>query len=211
VTAAMSAARAGIATCPVCHLLCRPRRGGSVSICPRCDAHVHLRKPGSIALTCLFLIAAYALYVPANALPIMYSEQLFNVQADTILSGTVFLWVTGAWPLAVIVFVASIVLPLTKMLILTFIVLSVQLGMRAATVRRVRMYRVIRTIGRWSMLDIFIAAMLTGAVQLQSLANVRPGPGAIAFAAVVLLTMFAVQAFDPRLIWDSHGEADDRR
>lgn len=207
----ISAAIAGIATCPVCHLLSRPAGGGTLSICPRCGGHVHARKPESIVLTCVFLIAAYALYVPANVLPIMYSEQLFNVRADTILSGTVFLWLTGAWPLAVIVFVASIVLPLAKMLILTFIVLSVQLGMRAAPVRRVRWYRTIRTIGRWSMLDIYIAAVLTGAVQVQSLANVRPGPGAIAFAAVVLFTMFAVQTFDPRLIWDSRDDDHDRR
>jgi len=199
----ISAAVAGIATCPVCHLLSRPEDQGKLSICPRCGSHVHARKPASIVLACAFLIAAYALYVPANVLPIVYSEQLFHIQADTILSGTAFLWLTGAWPLAVIVFVASVILPLAKMLILTFIVLSVQLGMRAAPVRRVRWYRTIRTIGRWSMLDIFVAAVLTGAVQVQSLAHVRPGPGAIAFAAVVLFTMFAVQAFDPRLLWDS--------
>jgi paraquat-inducible protein A len=208
---ATSAARAGVLTCPVCHLLSRPKAAGKLSICPRCETHVYARKPASIALTCIFLIAAYALYVPANVLPIMYSEQLFNVQADTILSGTVFLWLTGAWPLAIVVFVASIVLPLAKMLVLTFIVLSVQLGVSAAPVRRVRMYRTIRAIGRWSMLDIYVAAVRTGAVQVQSLANVRPGPGAIAFAAVVLFTMFAVQTFDPRLIWDSRSDTDGRR
>jgi len=205
-----TAKAAGIACCEVCGLLSRPIE--EPAACPRCLAHVALRKPASLARCGVLLLAAYALYVPANFLPVMYSEQFFRFQADTILSGVVLLWVTGAWPLAVIVFVASIVVPLAKMLALTGLVLSVRAGSRFAPAVRVRIYRAVRFVGRWSMLDIFVATMLTAAVQVKSIASVRPGAGALAFAGVVVLTMFAAQAFDPRLIWDAmddepHGRA----
>jgi paraquat-inducible protein A len=179
-----------------------------LSRCPRCHAHLYARKPASIARTCAFLVAAYALYVPANVLPIIVTEQFFDRQADTILSGVAYLWATGSWPLALIVFLASIVLPLAKLVALTFLALSVELGLRWRPERRVQLYRLVRSIGRWSMLDIFVAAMLTAAVDLQAIAAVRPGPGAVAFAAVVLLTIFAAQAFDPRLIWDARKDDD---
>ena len=164
---------------------------------------MHVRKPASIARTCAFLVAAYALYVPANALPIMLTERFFDRQSDTILSGVAYLWFTGSWPLALIVFLASIVLPLLKLLALTFLALSVALGLRWRPELRVRLYRLVRAIGRWSMLDIFVAAMLTAAVNIKAIAAVHPGPGAVAFAAVVVLTMLAAQAFDPRLVWDA--------
>jgi paraquat-inducible protein A len=203
-----TAKAAGIACCEVCGLLSRPLQ--EAAACPRCRTPVALRKPASIARCGVLLVAAYALYVPANLLPVMYSEQFFRFQADTILSGVVLLWVTGAWPLAVIVFVASIVVPLAKMIVLTVLVLSVRAGSRTAPVARVRMYRAVRFVGRWSMLDIFVATVLTAAVQVKSIAAVRPGAGAIAFAGVVVLTMFAAQAFDPRLIWDAMDESHDR-
>jgi len=205
---APTAKAAGIACCDTCGLLSRPLQ--EPAVCPRCYSHVALRKPASLARCGLLLLAAYALYVPANFLPVMYSEQFFRFQADTILSGVVLLWVTGAWPLAVIVFVASVVVPLAKMLALTLLVLSVRTGSRLAPAIRVRIYRVVRFVGRWSMLDIFVATVLTAAVQVKSIASVRPGAGAIAFAGVVMLTMFAAQAFDPRLIWDAMDESNDR-
>ena len=198
----LTAAQAGLAACPTCTLVSQPQTMNALSRCPRCHTHLHMRKPASIARTCLFLIAAYALYVPANVLPIMTREQFFERQAETIMSGVVYLWLTGSWPLALIVFLASIVIPLGKLLALSFLALSVQLRMRLRPDRRVQMYRLVRAIGRWSMLDIFVAAMLTAAIQLRAIAAVQPAPGAIAFAGVVLMTIFAAQAFDPRLIWD---------
>lgn len=207
---ALTAARAGLATCHTCGLLSRPAFAPALSLCPRCSAHIHVRKPASIGRTCAFLVAAYALYLPANMLPIVLTEQFFAFQSDTILSGVTYLWLTGSWPLALIVFVASVILPLAKLMVLTYLVLSVELGWHIQPVLRVRLYRVIRSIGRWSMLDIFVAAMLTAAVQVKSLAAVHPGPGAIAFAAVVVLTMLAAQAFDPRLIWDRPDVRHDR-
>jgi paraquat-inducible protein A len=206
----LTAAAAGLASCEACGLLTRPARPPRLSRCPRCRAQIAVRKPASLVRCGLFLVMAYALYVPANLLPVMYSEQLFRTRADTVMSGVVLLWLTGAWPLALIVFIASIVVPLAKMLVLTYLVVSVQAGSRMAFAARVRMYRVVRFIGRWSMLDIFVAAVLSAAVQFKSIAAVRPGAGAIAFAGVVLLTLFAAQAFDPRLIWDSSPERHGR-
>lgn len=207
----LTAAAAGLATCDSCGLLSRPAPQPRVSLCPRCGAHVAVRKPASLLRCGAFLVGAYALYVPANVLPVMYSEQFFRYQADTILSGVALLSATGAWPLACIVFVASIVVPMAKMLVLTHLLLSVPLGNPVTRMRRARLYRLVRTIGRWSMLDIFVAAVLTAAVQIKSIAAVRPGPGALAFAGVVILTMFAAQSFDPRLMWDAsdarHGRA----
>ena len=197
------AAKHGLASCPACHLLVRPARKGHLSQCPRCRSFVALRKPASILTTSLLLIAALALYLPANMLPVMVTERLLDTQADTILTGTLYLWFSGAWPLAVIVFIASIVLPLAKLVVLTFLVLSVELRLDLSPLWRIKLYRVIHAIGRWSMLDIFVAAMLAGAVQFKTLASIRPGLGAVAFAAVVILTMAAANAFDPRLIWDA--------
>lgn len=143
-----------------------------------------------------------ALYVPANTLSIMSTSSLFGSQTDTIMSGVIFLWQDGAWYLAAIVFVASIAVPLAKMLGLVLLLLSVQLGWQRGVLERARLYRALEAVGRWSMLDIFVIALLATVVQLTALASVRPGPGALAFGAVVVLTMAATRAFDPRLLWD---------
>ena len=200
------AAKQGLVSCPTCYFLARPAPNARVSQCPRCHSLVTFRKPASIVMTSILLIAALALYLPANMLPVMVTERLLDAQADTILTGTLYLWFSGAWPLAVIVFIASIVLPLAKLVALTFLVLSVELRLNVSPLWRVKLYRVIHTIGRWSMLDIFVAAMLAGAVQFNTLASIRPGLGAVAFAAVVVLTMLAANTFDPRLIWDAAEE-----
>ena len=142
------------------------------------------------------------LYFPANLLPIMNTSSLFGAQNDTILSGVIYLWTTGSWATSLVVFIASIAVPVIKLLVLTFLVITVQ---RKSTWRpqlRARMYAMVSFVGRWSMLDIFVVALLTTVVQLTALASVRPGPGALAFGAVVVLTMAATRAFDPRLLWD---------
>lgn len=203
------AAKLGLTSCRTCGLLARPAPAPLLSLCPRCRTPLTLRKPASLIWTSVLLIAAYALYVPANMLPIIVTERPLDTQTDTILSGTLYLWFSGAWPLAIIVLLASIMLPLAKLLVLTFLVLSVELRLRVLPLQRVRSYRLIHAIGRWSMLDIFVAAMLAGAVQFQTLASIRPGSGAIAFAAVVILTMLAANTFDPRLIWDTSGESHE--
>jgi paraquat-inducible protein A len=171
-------------------------------MCRRCGARLHPRKPDSVARTSALLISAYLLYIPANVLPVMETGSLFGAQTDTIMSGVVFLFVTGSWPLAALIFFASIVVPLAKLSVLTVLTVSVQRRTTWAPRWRARLFRIVAFIGRWSMVDIFVAAILAALVQFQTLATIRAGPGAMAFGAVVVLTMFAAETFDPRLIWD---------
>ena len=208
-----TAARAGLYSCPACALVSRPApaSGGSAGVedpnaelhCPRCNARVHLRKPDSIPRTWAFLLAAYVLYIPANVLPIMDTSSLFNAQRDTILSGVIYLWRTGSWATALVVFIASIVVPILKLLVLTGLLISIQHKSRWRPHLRARLYRIVSIIGRWSMLDIFVVTVLVALVQIQSVAVIKAGPGAFAFGAVVVLTIFAAVSLDPRLIWDA--------
>ncbi|MEP7083761.1 MAG: paraquat-inducible protein A [Betaproteobacteria bacterium] len=209
--AGITAAEAGLLGCPACALVSRPPPAipgtgkGHSARCPRCDAAVHLRKPDSVRRTWAFLVAAYVLYLPANLLPIMDTSSLFDAQRDTILSGIIYLWKTGSWVTALIVFIASIVTPLAKLIVLTALVISVQFKSTWRPHARATAYRIVSLVGRWSMLDIFVVTVLVALVQIQSVAVVTAGPAAFAFGAVVVLTIFAAMSFDPRLIWDSAG------
>jgi paraquat-inducible protein A len=138
----------------------------------------------------------------------METSSLFGAQDDTIMSGVVYLWISGSWHLALVVFIASILVPMAKLFALIVLVLSVQLRARWQPVQRTRLYRLVELVGRWSMLDVYVVTLLVALVQLEALATIRPGTGALAFGAVVVLTMFAAMSFDPRLIWDSM-EKDD--
>jgi paraquat-inducible protein A len=198
-----SAASMGLLSCLTCGLVSRPAPAAEACACPRCGARLHLRKPASIARTWALLIAAMILYIPANILPIMETNSLFDSQSDTIMSGVEFLWTSGSWPLAIIVFFASIIVPLLKMVAIMVLLLSVQRHLTWRPEQRTRLYRLTHFIGRWSMLDIYVLAILVTLVQLQTLARITPGAGAMAFAAVVVLTILASMSFDPRLIWDS--------
>jgi paraquat-inducible protein A len=200
---APTAARAGLFVCHDCGLLSKPAGHAHEGRCPRCGARLHFRKPESIARTWAFVIAAVVLYVPANMLPIMDTSSLFGSQTDTILSGVVYLWTSGSWPLAVVVFIASIAVPMLKIIALIFLVLTAQLRWRWLPQRRARIYRLVELVGRWSMLDIYVITILVALVQFSALATIQAGPGAVAFGAVVVLTMFAAMSFDPRLIWDA--------
>lgn len=204
----VSAAQLGLLSCHVCGLLSRPSAARHRTSCPRCGSHLHARKPNSIARTWALLIAAIILYVPANALPVMETSSIFGEQEDTIMSGVVYLWSSGAWPLALVVFIASVTVPLAKIIALAFLVISVQRRSTWQPVQRARLYRLVELVGRWSMLDIFVIAILVALVQLNALATIRAGPAAIAFGAVVVLTMFAAMTFDPRLIWDAQETRD---
>jgi paraquat-inducible protein A len=205
---APTAEEAGVYSCLACTLVSRPpdvrpaNDDTLVARCPRCDARLHWRKPDSIQRVWAFLIASYVLYVPANVLPIMNTSSLFGAQNDTILSGVIYLWRTGSWATASIVFIASIAVPILKLVVLTFLVISVQRKSAWRPKLRARMYAVVSFVGRWSMLDIFVVTVLVALVQIKSLAVIEAGPGALAFGAVVVLTIFAATSFDPRLIWD---------
>ena len=203
----MNAADRGLMRCVDCGQLNAGAGNSSRSACARCGSELHAREPHSLARCWGLLIAAYALYVPANLLPVLLSSQLGVFRSDTILSGVVQLVHDGAWPLAFIIVVASIGVPLAKLLILTWLLASVQAGSLLHRVQRTRAARLLEVIGRWSMIDIYVGGLLVGLVRFEPFANVGPGPGAIAFGAVVVLTMMASRAFDPRLIWDARESA----
>ncbi|KAA6186988.1 paraquat-inducible protein A [Thiohalocapsa marina] len=193
--------------CDVCELVVpvqqasRDRRGHVR--CPRCNDRLHRRKPRSLQRTWALVIAALVLYIPANLYPVMSVTSLGRTQSDTIFSGVVFLLNHDMWPLAAIVFVASIFVPLLKLLILMFLLVSVQTGSRWRPRDRTRLYRITEAIGRWSMVDIYVVTILVALVRLGNLASIQAEAGAVFFCAVVILTMLAAMTFDPRLIWDA--------
>ncbi len=171
--------------------------------CRRCDTRLRARKPHSIQRTWALLIAAFVMYLPANLLPVMITKSLFGTQQDTILSGVIFFWVSGSYGLAAIVFVASFLVPLFKLAALTVLVITSQRRSTWRQHERTRLYRLLELIGRWSMLDVFVVALLAGLVRIQGFAEVTAGVGIAAFGSVVVLTMLASLSFDPRLIWDT--------
>lgn len=191
----------GLVACETCELVMRvhePVRG----ICPRCSEAIRRRKPYPTSRPLAFLVAAAALYIPANTLPMMRTEQFPLHREDTVLSGIAFLWSEGSWLLAALVFAASVVVPMVKLGALgTLIAISAR---RSAWRRkgRTKLYRVLEIVGHWSMLDVFVVALLAAVVQLGRFASVEPGPAVVPFAGVVLLTMLASASFDPRAIWD---------
>ena len=167
-----------------------------------------MRKPASLATTWALVIAAAILYIPANLLPMMSTASLLGSQEDTIMSGVIFLWQSGSWPLAAVVFFASVMVPLLKIIALIYLTASVQRRSRQNLLQRARLYRMVEFVGRWSMLDIYVITILVALVHFQGLAIIQAGPAAVAFGAVVVLTMFAAMSFDPRLIWDPLTDTD---
>jgi paraquat-inducible protein A len=171
--------------------------------CPRCTDVLRRRKPLSLQRTWALVIAALVFYVPANLYPVMSVTSLGQTQSDTIFSGVVFLLDHGMWPLAAIVFIASIFVPLLKLVILVFLLVSVHLRSHWRPRDRTRLYRITEAIGRWSMVDIYVVTILVALVRLGNLASIQAEAGAVFFCAVVVITMLAAMSFDPRLIWDA--------
>ena len=197
----------GLVGCRVCGLVCRDIAGPDAA-CPRCFSRLQRRKSGSVQRTWALLIAAFVLYIPANVVPIMRTASLGDIDDNTILSGVVQLWLNSSPGLAVIVFSASIVVPMMKFLVLGTLLFSSQRGSSWARPQRAKLFRVIELVGYWSMLDVFVVALLTALVQFGVFSLVEPLPGVVFFGLSVVLTMLASMSFDPRLIWDG-GEADD--
>lgn len=207
----LTASQAGVVECPQCAAVHDRRLGGTA--CSRCGATLTLRKPASIERTWAFLIAAIMLYIPANLLPIMTTGTLVGSQTNTILSGVVYLWLDKSYFVAAVVFIASVVVPIFKLVVLLILVITAQRGSVWRPYERTRLYYMVEVVGRWSMVDIFVVALLASLVRLNVLASVTPEPGAIAFGAVVVCTMFASLSFDPRLIWDpvDKNDSNDRK
>jgi paraquat-inducible protein A len=190
-----------LAGCDSCGLVSR-----AVSHCPRCGAHRRRRKPNSASRTWALLLAAGILYIPANLLPVMNVMSLGRGTSATIMGGVVELAGADMWPLAALVFFASITVPLLKLAGLTWLLLSIRTRTVRGLRRRTWLYRIVDHVGRWSMIDVFMVSILTALVRLGVLATITPGPAAVAFGAVVVLTMFAAGTFDPRLMWDAAGQ-----
>jgi paraquat-inducible protein A len=204
----LTASDAGMISCHSCRLVCRAidHQHGGYRYCPRCGAPLHRRKPVSLARTWALVIAAMLLYIPANTLPITVTTSLGQTQSDTILSGVVYFMISGSWHIALIIFVASILVPLVKIVVLVYLLLSVQFKWLWRPRERTRLYILTEAVGRWSMVDIYVVTVLVALVRMDALASVTAGPAGLYFAAVVVLTMLAADSFDPRLIWDAVKE-----
>ncbi len=199
-----SAAARGLALCHSCGRV-EPER---LERCPRCGAPLHLRKPESLQRTLAFAFAATILYIPANLLPVLRLDGITGAQQNTIVGGVIQFWQSEDYPVAIIIFVASVMIPILKLISIAALCFASRSGDRPQAMTK--LYRVTEFIGRWSMVDVFVVAILVAVVQLGSVMSIHPGPGAVSFAAVVILTIFAAGSFDPRLIWDAHSRAKRR-
>lgn len=205
----MRAIDAGLLVCPDCHQLDRARQSCRYQYCRRCGARVYLRRPNALSRTWALLLTAVLMYFPSNLLPIMTVKNLGQGNPDTIMSGVIALARQDMLGIAIIVFVASILVPTLKLVGISLLLISIQYKFQFSPRQRVLIFRFIEWIGRWSMLDIFVIAVLVTVVNFGKLASVEPGFGAMAFACVVVLTMLAAITFDPRLIWDNTGVQHD--
>ena len=195
--------RRGLVSCTSCGLLSHPAPNARNGHCPRCGAKLTEASHASIQVTWALVIAAAILYIPANSLPVLISTSLGSSQSDTIISGVAYLYQSGSWPLALIVLVASVIVPLGKIVALGYLLITVQLGSVKNNQDRTRLYRLVEFVGRWSMLDVFVDSFIVALVQLEPLMSVKPGSGVPLFMSVVVLTVFAARSFDPRLIWNA--------
>ncbi len=197
--------------CHSCSLICLMSDEKVPQFCPRCQARLHIRKSGSLNRTWALVIAAAILYFPANIFPVTLTRTLVIDKADTILSGVIYFLFSGSWHIALVIFVASVLVPLAKLIILVYLLISVHFKSTWKPEDRTRLYRLTEVIGRWSMVDVYVVTILVSLVRLGSMANITAGPGAVYFSAVVIITMLAARSFDPRLIWDVMEESDEQK
>ena len=198
-----SASARGLASCHVCYKLAP----ATSHDCPRCGATLHVRKPDSVQRTAALVATAIVLYIPANVLPIMTTTQLGKATESTILGGVILLIDMGSYPVAAVIFIASVMVPIAKLLALTWLCISVSRQHDSGGHgQRTTLYRITEFVGRWSMTDVFVVMILVALIHLGGVLVITPGAAAIAFAGVVAVTMVAAESFDPRLIWDQRNE-----
>ncbi len=193
------ASQMGLCLCHDCGYACHIRDAH----CPRCDAVVRRRKPNSFTRTWALLITAIVFYIPANTLPVMYTDMFGSGTESTILSGVIEFWKGGSWDIALLIFIASVVVPCIKFSVLGLLLITAQRRSRWAMRERARLYRFVELIGYWSMLDVLVVALVAALVQFQAMSSIEPRIGTLFFGVVVVLTMIAAMTFDPRLIWDA--------
>ncbi len=206
-TQAKTARDLGLASCHTCCKLVPADQHH----CPRCGSPVHQRVTGSLQRTIALLITASILYIPANLYPIMYTDQLGRTEASTIIGGVVLLINMGSAPIAAVIFIASVMVPLGKLFAMFYLVYTVERHSPLEPRQRTVMFQVTEFIGKWSMVDVFVVAILVALVNLGGLLVIRPGIAALSFAGVVVVTMIAAESFDPRLIWDEMDKRNGNR
>ena len=194
----VKAAEQGLA---VCHTCAKVASVGQKK-CARCGAALELRRRDSIRRTIALMLAATALYIPSHVLPVLTTVELGVVEHNTIMGGMLTFWRSGAYPIAIVIFTASVLIPLLKIAALSWLCAAAVGWLHPSPVALSRIYWFTEWLGRWSMIDIFVVGILVAVVQLGNYMSVSPGPGALAFAGVVVLTMLAAMSFDPRLLWD---------
>ena len=193
-----SAANEGLACCQTCHLVSPV----VLQQCPRCKDELHLRSPNSIQRTLALIITAILFYIPANLYPIMSTTLLGETTSSTILSGVVLFVEHGSYFVALVIFTASVLIPLAKIIIILWLCYTTSRQSRLSKSELTRLYRATEFIGKWSMIDIFVVAILVALVQVSGIMAIEPGFAAEAFAGVVILTMISAHQFDVRLMWD---------
>ena len=209
----MRAVERGLTNCPVCHTIVKVplEDSDTAAYCPRCDSEVHIRKPDSVQKTWAFLLASIVFYIPANVLPMMHVLTFAGTESDTIMSGVLYFIDTGAYLIAFVIFTASIFVPILKILILIYLLISVQKRSCLHRQRRKKLYVLTEIIGRWSMVDVYVVGTMIALVHFGGLTEITPGMGANFFLLVVIMTMLSAMSFDPKLIWDNSKECNARQ
>jgi len=207
----MSARAAGLVACTTCgklHRMSEPSSGHRHQ-CARCGSALHSRKPHSLQRTWALLLTGILLYLPANIYPIMITRSLGRPEENTIIGGIISLWDSGAYGIAGVIFVASVVIPILKFLVIGYLLMSIHGKSRLARRQKTRLYHLTEFIGPWSMVDVFVVALLVALVDMEGIASVKPDIAATAFAAMVGITMLSAMAFDPRLLWDNKWDNEE--
>ncbi len=202
----MTAREAGLVACTSCGLLAPP----DIESCPRCHAHLESRDAGSVQRAVAWLVAGLIVYIPANVYPMLQTTQMFQSQDSTIVGGVVDLIHHHAYAIAAIVFIASVVIPVAKFLAIGYLAFLLSNGRKKDPHRLHKLHEAVEFIGRWSMIDVFVVAILVALVQFNVVATIKPGVAAVCFALSVVFTMLSAQAFDPRSIWDVAGKETAR-
>ncbi len=197
-----------IGSCHVCHQLVKIKRGKK-EYCPRCGTVVHIRKPDSLNVSLALVIASIILYIPANLYPMMHVHTFAGTQSDTIISGIIYFFESGSYLIAFVILIASVVVPFIKMVILLYLIYSVKRGRAEGKEQKLRLYILTEIIGKWSMVDVYVVAIMIALVHFGALTEIKAGAGAVFFLTVVILTMLSAMSFDSRLIWDMKGKEED--
>ena len=203
----LTAAEAGLVGCRTCTLA----SPAGVAACPRCGSALVSRDPVAMQRVWAWWLAGVLCYIPANLYPMLETRTLFRDEASTIVGGAVELYAYGSWVVATVVLVASVGIPVAKFLSIAFLALTLSRGTALSQINRHRLFDVVEYIGRWSMIDVFVVAILASLVQFSSVASVAPGPASLTFAASVVFTMLSAQSFDSRRIWDGLDPGDARQ